>query len=124
MVILMDGGGVCPSGGQQVWWQGFGGGVLMAEGVACCWGMLCMQLGDTGTTRLPQASTCLKAGKGSGVFRAASHSPGGCRRTRCEGQGSAASVQHCSSPSPGKAARGSGVPGSHHPGYFLTHPHD
>lgn len=39
---------------------GFGGGELTAEGVARCWCMLCMQLGGTGTKRLPQASTCLK----------------------------------------------------------------
>lgn len=36
---------MCPSGGQQVCWQGFAGGVLMAEGVASCWSVLCMQLG-------------------------------------------------------------------------------
>lgn len=66
---------MCPSGGQQVCWQGFGGSVLMAEGLAGCWCMLCMQLGSTGSARLPQASTCLKAGRWSGVFRATSHSP-------------------------------------------------
>lgn len=64
-----------PKWGTEVCWQGFGGSVLMAEGMAQCWCLLCMQLGGTGTTRLPKASTCLKAGKGSRVFRAISHSP-------------------------------------------------
>lgn len=54
----------------------------MAEGVARCWCMLCMQLRGTGTKRLSQASTCLKE-KALGF----------------------------SSPSPGKAALGQGVPG-------------
>lgn len=72
--------------------------LLMAEGVS-------MQLGGTGTMRLPQASACLKAGKGSEVFRATSPSPvlapGGLRA-----EGFAASTEPCPSPSPGKVAVG------------------
>lgn len=42
---------MCPRGGQQSCWQGFGGGELMAEGVACSWGTL----GLRGSPRPPSA---------------------------------------------------------------------
>lgn len=88
-----------PSGGQQVCWQGFAGVMLMAGGVARCWCVLCMQLGGTGTMRLPQASTCLKAGKGSGVFRDISRSPVQLQEDSV-GQGRGLQPAHRSAPHP------------------------
>lgn len=96
---------MCPSLGQRVCWQGFAGGVLMAEGGGTLLERAVHAAGGHWQYKAP--STCHKAGKGSGVFRDISLSPVQLQEDLV-GQGRGLQPAPSSAPHP---ALGKGVPG-------------